>query len=125
MGNAGVSTTDAEPGARAEPTADDLSLIRLMYEIVAAESRCGRCGAPLGRRLRCVLSSADRAPSWRVSVVTRCSGWRRHRHVADVAEASRDLSFGQFRPGTSSRSADSASGCPTDEHGHAPGKQGP
>jgi hypothetical protein len=77
-------------------TAADLWLIELAYEVVAAESRCTRCGAPLGRGLRVMPWAAGQSP-WTVSMVTSCGGWRRHRHVATVGETSNDLVLGPFR----------------------------
>ena len=37
----------------------DVWLIRGIYEVAAAESRCRRCGAPLGRRVRVVASASS------------------------------------------------------------------
>jgi hypothetical protein len=34
--------------------------------------------------------------SWSVTVVTKCRGWRRHRHAAKVIDAGRHLQFGPF-----------------------------
>jgi hypothetical protein len=78
-------------------TAIDLELVEIAYGVIAAESSCSTCGAPLGRCLRITRTPA--APvlaHWRLSVVTRCCGWRRHRHLADVA-GRRDLDLGRFR----------------------------
>jgi hypothetical protein len=85
-------------GQRADLTAVDAVLIQLAYEVIAAESSCARCGAPLGRRLRVVPSAADH-PTRTASIVTRCSGWRRHRHTAAVDEASNDLLLGSLHAG--------------------------
>jgi hypothetical protein len=83
------------------PSAVERWLIRLVFEFVAAEAACSRCGAPLGRGLRLVTSPTRGLPRlWRVSVVTRCRGWRRHGHVADVARRSDDVVLGSFRPGS-------------------------
>ena len=68
----------------------DLWLLHGIYAVIAAESNCERCGAPLGRGLRVAPS----LPSLPVSVVTRCTGWRRHRHIAEVHEESHDLLLG-------------------------------
>jgi hypothetical protein len=88
----------ADPGQRRELTALDLWLIRLAYEVVAAESACARCGAPLGRRIRLVAWAVDHPAAWTVSIVTRCSGWRRHRHVARVDDGTKALLLGPLRP---------------------------
>lgn len=82
-------------GPHPELTVVDLWLIELTYEVVAAESHCTRCGAPLGRGLRVTRSTAEHS-QWTVSIATRCGGWRRHRHVAIVGEASNDLALGPF-----------------------------
>ncbi|MGP3961951.1 hypothetical protein ACTWPT_38790 [Nonomuraea sp. 3N208] len=60
------------------PGAAEKWLIEILYETVAAETRCTRCGAPLDRpRLR--------AGAWPVRVATRCRGSARHRHRAAVS----------------------------------------
>jgi hypothetical protein len=83
-----------------QPSAVDRWLITLVYDFVAAEAACSRCGAPLGRGLRVVPSPTHGLrPLWRVSVVTRCRGWRRHGHIANVARRSDDVELGSFRPG--------------------------
>ncbi len=93
----GHDETDAAgPERRREPTALDLWLVRLAYEVAAAESACARCGAPLDRRI-CVV--ADHPPAWTVSIVTRCGGWRRHRHVATVEDGSDALLLGPLTLG--------------------------
>jgi hypothetical protein len=74
----------------------DLCLIQVAYEVIAAESNCTRCGAPLDRRPRIMPSAADHPPSWNVSIATRCRGWKRHRHIATVDDASTDLVLGRF-----------------------------
>ncbi len=86
-------------GDEGRPGAVDLWLIHLIYEVIAAESTCVKCGASLGRRLRLVPPFVD-SPllDWRVLVVTRCEGWRRHRHVANVVEGSKSLLFGRLSP---------------------------
>ncbi len=81
-----------------EPSAVDVSLLQIIYGFVATSTSCSRCGAPLGRRLR-----VDACPTllqsvvWRVSVRTRCRGWRRHRHTAAVGQLSNDLVLGPVR----------------------------
>jgi len=82
-------------GSVPDLTAIDLWMIELTYGFVAAESRCTRCGTPLGRGLRVTPSVTTHSP-WIVSILTRCRGWRRHRHVATVVEASNDLALGPF-----------------------------
>jgi hypothetical protein len=79
----------------AQPADLDLWLVAVLYEFVAAQSSCRTCGGQLGRQVRVVTCSPG-PPSerWRVSVVTRCGGWRRHRHVAEVVRPSRDLVLG-------------------------------
>jgi len=79
------------------PSEDDLWLIGLVYETVAAETRCARCGATMRRTVRVTPALASCAGTWGVVVTARCGGWRRHRHVADVTEASSDLVLGRFR----------------------------
>jgi hypothetical protein len=96
----GVRFPQAGSAGPGEPTAIDLWLIQLTYAFVAAGSRCSRCDAPLGRDLRVVPSPVGPAPSrWHVSVVTRCTGWRRHRHTAHVARPSKDLLLGALHRG--------------------------
>jgi hypothetical protein len=82
---------------RRQLSAVETWLLRLAYEDMAAQLGCGKCGASLGRELRFVPPSDADPPSWRVLAVTRCSGWRRHRHTADVIESSNDLVLGLFR----------------------------
>jgi hypothetical protein len=72
-------------------------LIHRAYEGIAARSSCKKCGSALGRRLHFVPPAGHNPSSWRLFAVTRCSGWRGHRHVAGVAEASNDLVLGPFR----------------------------
>ena len=88
---------DAWPAAHPRPSDDDLWLIGLVYETVAAESGCTRCGASLRHAVRLTPALASCAGTWGVVVTARCAGWRRHRHVADVTEASSDLVLGRFR----------------------------
>jgi hypothetical protein len=81
------------------PTTIDVRLIQVAYEFIAAESGCARCGAPLGRGLRVTPPVSGGPPShWRVSVVTRCLGWRRHRHTAHVTRPLKDLALGPLQP---------------------------
>jgi hypothetical protein len=80
------------------PTDLDLRIIRLTYEVAAAESSSAKCGAAIGRRLRLATRCAAPSPTWRVLVTTRCRGWRRHRHTAVVTEASDNLQLGPLLP---------------------------
>jgi hypothetical protein len=80
-----------------EPMAIDVSLLHIVYGLLAAETRCSRCGAPLGRGLRVeVWPTLVRSVQWRVRVRTSCRGWRRHRHAAAVGLSSSDLLLGPF-----------------------------
>ncbi len=92
----GLIRAGAAVGGGAHFSAIEMWLVRLAYEDMAAKSSCKKCGAPLGRELRFVPPDEYDPPWWRLLVVTRCSGWRRHRHSAGVAEASKDLLFGPF-----------------------------
>jgi hypothetical protein len=74
------------PASPAWPTEADLWLIRIAYQVMAAESRCARCGAVLRGRVRLVVSLTRY-----VRVTTRCAGWRRHRYAAVVTEPAGDL----------------------------------
>jgi hypothetical protein len=82
-----------------QPTPLDLWLIECVYEVMAAETTCRRCGAVLSLHLQLLSPLVDRPVSpWRVFVVTRCAGWRHHRHVASVVKGSRSLHFGPLCP---------------------------
>jgi hypothetical protein len=74
-----------EATRRALVTDLDVELLEVLYGVVALGTRCSACGAPLRRRVR-IVPSADRRSGarWPASVVTRCRGWRRHRHIAAV-----------------------------------------
>ncbi len=76
-------------------TATDVWLVETIYEAIAAQSWCASCGAPLKPHLQLLPMEFGRAPSWSVTVITRCRGWRRHRQVAR-ADAGEDLQFGPF-----------------------------
>jgi len=80
------------------PDVVDRWLIRVIYETVAAESSCYRCGAPLGAGLRVAVWSTGTASGWDVRVLTRCRGWRRHRYSALVRELPGGLHIGAFIP---------------------------
>ena len=81
-------------GVRSRLSTVEMWLVRLAYKEIAAELRCEKCGAPLGRELRFIPPGDHDPVSWRLLAVTRCSGWRRHRHAAGVAESSKDLLLG-------------------------------
>ncbi len=78
------------------PDALDRWLIRVIYETVAAETCCDRCGAPLGAGLRVATWSTGTASGWDVRVLTRCRGWRRHRYSAMVRDLPNGLRIGSF-----------------------------
>jgi hypothetical protein len=80
----------------ARPTIDDVRLIECLSAFVAASSRCTACGRPLSGRLELLPGVHPDASTWAMVAVTRCRGWRRHRHSAAVTESSRDLIFEQF-----------------------------
>ena len=89
--------TSTSMGGRAELSAVEMWVLRLSYEALAAQSNCGRCGSRLGRKLRSLWPSDAYPRSVRMLAMTRCSGWRRHRHVAVVTESSEDLLLGPLR----------------------------
>jgi hypothetical protein len=93
-------TTSTSTGGRAELSAVEMWVLRLSYEALAAQSNCGRCGSRLGRKLRSLWPSDAYPHSVRMLAMTRCSGWRRHLHVAAVTESSDDLLLGPLRPKT-------------------------
>ncbi len=99
-GNQGGGPLTGPPGdgANARPTAVDLCVIQLIYEVLAAESSCATCDAPLGRALHVAPSEVASPQSWHVLVLTQCTGWRRHGYVATAKGASKDLLFGPFYP---------------------------
>ena len=84
---------------RAEPTACDLKLARVVYEILAAHSACARCGAALNPAIEVGL-----ARRWftraRLVVVMHCQGPSTHRQTTKVVvERGDGLRFGPLRPG--------------------------
>lgn len=91
----GPSTTlDGQP----LPTELDVALIEFIYLVIANEQKCSECGHLLGRGLGVRNASAGGAPShWPVWVDTKCWGWRRHPHVAEVIRPSKDLMLGALR----------------------------
>jgi hypothetical protein len=80
----------------AGPTAVDRWLIEVTYEVAATATWCEACGAPLYGQVRLTACPAARGRGWRMRVDARCRGWRRHRHVAVVDEACRDLRLGRL-----------------------------
>ena len=83
-----------------EPTAADLWLIEVVYGTMATGTTCRRCDAALGRGLRVIAWPTLRGRLlWRVSVRTRCWGWRRHADVACVSRRRGDVVLGSFRGG--------------------------
>jgi hypothetical protein len=90
-------TTITGMGRPAELSAVEMWVLRLSYEDVADHLDCGRCGARLGRKLLSLLPSDAYPPSVRMLAMTRCSGWRRHLHVAVVTESSKELLLGPLR----------------------------
>ena len=63
----------------------DLQVLEVVYGVVAEESTCSSCGAPLRSQVRVVATDDPRTGAqWPASVVTRCCGWRRHRQIAAV-----------------------------------------
>ena len=84
---------------RAEPTAGDLELVRVVYEILAAHSACARCGAALNPAIEVGLTRR-----WltrpRIVVVMHCQGPSTHRQTTKVVvERGDGLRFGPFRSG--------------------------
>ncbi|ROO87768.1 hypothetical protein EDD29_5404 [Actinocorallia herbida] len=77
-----------EPEVHQRPVAAaERSLIEVVYGVIAAETSCARCGAPLG-------PPRVRKRAWPLRVTARCSGPRRHRHRADVLRTSEGLRTG-------------------------------
>ena len=68
----------------AELTAD-LELIRVVYEVFVEPADCPICGAPLDGAINVDVTGGFFTAS-RIVVATRCRGWRRHRHVANVID---------------------------------------
>jgi len=89
----------ARAADRPAPTALDVSVVEVLAAAVAAESTCWTCGAPLDPRVRVTPWRAPYPPvGWRLSVRTKCTGWRRHRHQAQAERQSGDLVFGLLTP---------------------------
>ena len=99
----GSTRSKTERYAETTPTATetDMWITRQAYEFAAANETCEKCGAGFSRRLSLatVYDPHERyeAP-WRIGVVARCRGWRRHRHSALVTEARDGLRFEPLRP---------------------------
>ena len=83
-------------GRRLRRRAARCQLIELIYLVVANELECAECGHLLGRGLRVRDTAIGPPPSWPVKVDTRCWGWRRHRHAAEVTRPSKDLMLGDL-----------------------------
>jgi hypothetical protein len=79
------------------PTELDVALIELIYLVIANEHECSKCGHLLGRGLRVRHGSLVAPSRWPVGVDTKCWGWRRHAHVAEVTRPAKDLMLGGFR----------------------------
>jgi hypothetical protein len=78
------------------PSALDLWLIQVTYGVIASLSTCQACGAGLGRSISVVpVRGTHPSARWKVSVATRCQGWRRHPHHALATEGT-DLLLGAF-----------------------------
>ena len=69
----------------AELTTLDLELIRVVYEVFVEPADCPICGAPLDGAINVDVTGGFFTAS-RIVVATRCRGWRRHRHVANVID---------------------------------------
>ncbi len=79
------------------PSALDIQVVLALYTALIEQVGCVNCGAPLHRVVKVDLAHSSVNPTV-VIVVTRCRGWRRHRHKACVVDEAGDLRFGQFRP---------------------------
>lgn len=66
------------------PAHADHWLIEIAYEVIAAETTCGACGAPLG-------AAVVRSGHWPVKVLAHCTGPGRHRHRARVRRSGKGL----------------------------------
>lgn len=81
------------------PTLHELDLIQILGETMAARTYCERCGMALGRGLSLMPSSPPSAAAggtWRLLVLTRCRGWRRHAYMAEVIDLADDLRMSCF-----------------------------
>ena len=87
-----------EPGARcADPSALDVELALVLYEVLVERADCGVCGAPLNPAVTVELAGRS-FTGGRIVVATRCRGSRRHRQVARVVERNGELRFGRLEP---------------------------
>jgi hypothetical protein len=80
------------------PSLHELEVIQILGETLAGRTYCDRCGMALGRGLALMPSVLPpaAAESWRLLIVTRCRGWRRHAYMAEVVDQANDLRIGQF-----------------------------
>jgi hypothetical protein len=83
----------------AAPTDLECELIEVVGAAIADGEICSRCGARLNRPVQVTPGSSSGLPpgSWRMFIVARCRGWRRHRHFAEVTTSLGDLRFSPFR----------------------------
>ena len=84
------------PAPAAAPTAVDLDLIRVAYELMCASGTCGRCGAPLRPRVA-LDAGAGADGDWQVTVRARCRTWRRHASTASVVPDAGGLRLGPLQ----------------------------
>jgi hypothetical protein len=80
---------------RAELTAPDLELVRVVCEVLVEPANCAICSAPLDGAINVDFTGGFFTAS-RIVVATRCQGWRRHRHVANVIERAGETRFAQL-----------------------------
>ena len=85
-----------EPAPRcADPSALDVELVLVLYEVLVERADCGVCGAPLNPAVNVELTRRSFTGS-RIVVATRCCGSRRHRQVARVVERNGELRLGRL-----------------------------
>ncbi|MEV6965899.1 hypothetical protein AB0M47_12365 [Hamadaea sp. NPDC051192] len=82
----------------AAPTESEAELVEVLAQALADSTVCRRCGACLGRRVRLIPGSPSGVTpdAWRLLIVARCRGWRRHPYIAEVVAGRWDLRFGPF-----------------------------
>jgi hypothetical protein len=91
-----VSFPLRDPDARcADPSALDVELVVVLYEVLVERADCGVCGAPLNPAVNVELARRS-FTGGRIDVATRCRGSRRHCQVARVVERNGELRFGRF-----------------------------